>query len=128
MEMCVGAMGHSLVAYINDWNIFNNCGLRSYLEKHERVEADNGYAPGNPEVCKTPKGCFHPEKKKEMRNRIMARQETLNSHVKNFGILKEKYRHKLEDHRDVFHAILVIIQIGIEFCDEPLFVCEEYCD
>ena len=48
----------------NDWKIFNECRLRTYLEKHERVEADNGYSAGDPEVCKTPGGCFHPASKK----------------------------------------------------------------
>ena len=98
----------------NDWAIFNRLGLRSYLEEDERVEADNGYSAGDPEVCKTPKGCFHPKKNKYMRNRLMARQESVNSRIKSFGILRESYRHKLEDHGDVFRAILVIIQIGIE--------------
>ena len=112
----------------NDWTIFNKLGLRSYLEEHKRVEADNGYSAGDPEVCKTPRGCLHPEENRYMRNRLMARQETVNSRIKNFAILKQSYRHKLEDHGDVFRAILVIIQIGIEFCDEPLFSCSEYCD
>ena len=112
----------------NDWKIFNECGLRTYLEKHERVEADNGYSAGDPEVCKTPGGCFHPASKKKMQNRMMARQETLNTRLKNFGILRQRFRHKLEDHGDVFRAILVIVQIGIKFCDEPLFSCSEYCN
>ena len=96
------------------------------MEEHERVEADNGYAAGDPEVCKTPGGCFHSEKK--MRNRLMARQEVLNARLKNFGILRQRYRHDLESHGDTFRAILVITQIGIEFCNEPLYSCEEYCD
>ena len=58
----------------------------------------------------------------------MARQEALNSRLKNFAILRNLYRHKLEDHGDVFRAILVIVQIGIEFGGEPLYSCEEYCD
>ena len=63
-----------------------------------------------------------------MRNWLMGQQEVLNSRIKNFGILKQVYRHKLEEHRAVFHAILVIIQIGIEFGNEPLYSCEEYHD
>ena len=58
----------------------------------------------------------------------MARQESVNSRIKSFVILKQSYCHKLEDHGDVFRAILVIIQIGIEFCNEPLFSCSDYID
>ena len=67
----------------NDWTIFSKKGLLSYLEKHERVEADNGYAAGDPEFVKTPGGCFHPEERKAMQNRVMARQETVLNRVKN---------------------------------------------
>ena len=112
----------------NDWTIFNECGLRSYLEAHERVEADNGYAAGDPEVCKTPGGCFHPEEKKAMRNRAMARQESVFNRVKSFSVLKEPFRHDLELHGNIFRAIIVIIQIAISLADEPLYSCAEYSD
>ena len=115
----------------NDWKIFNQCGLRSCLEEHERVEADRGYSAGDPEVCKTPDGCFHPKEKKEMRNRIMGRQETVFARFKNFDILNKPFRVKaknLEIHRDIFSAIAVIIQIGIQHGDAPLYSCSEYAD
>jgi len=112
----------------NDWKIFNECGLRSRLDENERVEADKGYRFGDPEFCKTPAGVFHDEKKKEIRNRVMARQEALNARLKNFAILKKPFRNDIEDHGEVFRAILVIVQISIEFGGDKLFDCDEYCD
>lgn len=111
-----------------DWKIFNECGLRSYLEEHERVEADRGYRFGDPEVCKTPGSVFHAKEKKKVRRRVMARQEALNARLKNYKILEESFRHKMEDHQFVFHAILVITQISFEFGGNPLYSCAEYSD
>ena len=42
----------------NDWQIFKN-GLLLQLDEGERVEADDGYAPGNPEFIKTPSSIYH---------------------------------------------------------------------
>ena len=112
----------------NNWKIFNECGLRSRLDENERVKADKGYRFGDPEFCKTPGSVFHDEKKKTIRNRVMARQEVLNARLKNFAILREPFRNDIEDHVKVFRAILVIVQISIEFGGEKLFNCDEYCD
>ena len=112
----------------NDWKIFNECGLRTFLEPDERVEADAGYSHGDPEVCKTPNGVFHPEKKKNIRNRVRARQETVNARLKNWKILCERYRHKLEHHSDIVRAIAVITQIEIKYFNRPLFSTAEYED
>ena len=115
----------------NDWKIFSQCGLRSCLEEHERVEADRGYADSDPEFCKTPDGCFHPLEKRAMRNRLMGRQETVFSRFKSFAILKNTFRVKaknLEMHGEIFSAIAVIIQMGIEHGDAKLYPCDEYSD
>ena len=62
-----------------------------------------------------------------MRNRLMARQEAVNSRLKSFKILFDRYRHDIEDHNEVFRAILVITQIAIEN-GEPLYSCADYAD
>lgn len=51
---------------------------------------------------------------------IMSRHETVNKRVKQFKILKETYRHTLEKHPLVFHAVLNLVQMNIE-SGEPLF-------
>ena len=57
----------------NDWDVFRRRGLCNFLEKNERIEADDGYQAGDPEFTKTPSGIFHPTLKKCFRNRVMAR-------------------------------------------------------
>ncbi len=112
----------------NDYTIFKECGLLSHLDENERVEADNGYKAGDPEFCKTPSGVFHAEEQKTMRRRVMDRQEVLNARLKSFAILKQMvFRHDLEMHGDVFHAVLVLLQINIEH-GEPLYDCLEYIE
>ena len=114
----------------NDWDIFNNRGLRDSLEEHERVEADNGYKDGDPEVTKTPSGITHKAEKKEFRNRVRARQETVNKRVKQWGVMgndSQAFRHDMDRHQSCFHAVLVITQLAIEN-GEPLFDVSEYSD
>ena len=114
----------------NDWEIFNKKGLRYYLEKNERVKADDGYHAGDPEVTKTPSGIFHPTARKKFQNRVQARQETVNKRFKQWGALgegKRSFRHNLEKHQTIFFAISVITQLAIEN-GEPLFDVSEYSD
>ena len=98
------------------------------MDENERVKANNGYRFGDPEFCKTPAGVFHDEKKKKTRNWVMARQEVLNARLKNFAILRDPFCNDIEDHGEVFYAILEIVQILIEFGGKPLFQCNDYCD
>ena len=58
-----------------------------------------------------------------MQQRVRARQETCNKRLKQWKILREEYRHKLEDHSDVFCAIAVLTQLALE-SGEPLFEVE----
>jgi hypothetical protein len=51
------------------------------------------------------------------------RQETVNKRFKQWGILRQTYRHDLVDHRDVFGAIVVLTQLAIQNA-EPLFPVE----
>ena len=61
-----------------------------------------------------------------MQTRVRNRHETVNKQFKQFGILKQIYRHDISDHGDVFRAIAIIIELAIEN-GEPLFKCG-YCD
>ena len=62
----------------NDCQIFKTGGLLHHLDEGERVEADDGYQFLDPEFVKTPSGIHHPEERKVIRRRVMARQETIN--------------------------------------------------
>ena len=49
-----------------------------------------------------------------------ARHETVNRRFKQFGCLSNTYRHKLQKHGAMFHAIANITQLAI-MDNEPLF-------
>ena len=95
-------------------------GLAHWLEEFERVEADDGYIGEAPQKVKCP-GCMsNPDENQEMQNSVRARHESLNGRLKNWAILSTMYRHDLMEHGNVFWAIAVMTQIGIN-AGEKLF-------
>ena len=119
----------------NDWTILNEYGLKDRIEAGERIEADDGYSGGDPEITKTRSSVFVSKEATAMRNRIRARHKALNGRLKAWRILCVPFRHGrggaakgLSSHQDVFFAIAVITQIRIENGEVELFSCEEYND
>ena len=104
-----------------DISIFRN-SLKSHLEPGERVEADDGYIGEAPEYIKCPKSFTNPQETLFMQQRVRNRQETVNKRMKNWGILKQVYRHQFDRHGEAFRAIAVLTQISIKG-GEPLFSC-----
>ena len=45
---------------------------------------------------------------------MMARHETINRRFKEFGILRQTYRHEEEKHGDIFRCVAVLVQIELE--------------
>ena len=84
----------------------------SHLNDNERVEADDGYIGEAADHVKCPKSFVNPEETKLMQQRCRNQQETVNKRFKHFRILKETYRHKIEDHGKVFRVVPVIFQMG----------------
>ena len=93
-----------------DISIFRD-SLLSHLDPYERVEADDGYIGEAPRHIKCPKSFTNPELTVRMQARVRSRQETINRRFKQWGILKQEYRHDLTKHGDVFRAIVVITQL-----------------
>ena len=104
-----------------DINIFRD-SLKSHLEENERVEADDGYRGDAPEHIKCPKCMGNPEEYLFMQQRVRNRQETVNKRMKNWGALKQVWRHRFTGHAEVFRAVAVVTQMSIEN-GEPLFQC-----
>lgn len=77
---------------------------------NEVTLADKGYR-GHPNF-KAPSN--------QWEKRILARHETLNGRLKNFGILSQRFRHRREKHPKVFHSIVNIVQCSLN-CGEKLF-------
>ena len=93
-----------------DLTIFRS-KLMHMLLPGEMVEADNGYR-GEYQKIRTPVD-YSNEEERRAKRRARARHETVNRRFKQFGILKQVYRHRLCDHGAVFHACAALTQISI---------------
>lgn len=87
------------------------------LGNDEMVLADGGYNDGR-NHAETPTGLNNADQK--MKKEARARHETVNGRIKNFRILSNVYRNKIENHQTVFMTICVITQISIQ-AESPLF-------
>ena len=106
----------------SDITIFRD-SLITFLGPSERVEADDGYIGEAPHHIKCPMSVTNPETRKEMQGRLRSRQETVNRRFKDWGVLKQVFRHYAGNHACILHAIVVLTQIAID-SGEPLFSCE----
>lgn len=79
----------------------------------EKTVADHGYNDPQYFIRKTANNI-------KLHTRIMSRHETVNKRMKQFKILKNVYRNKLEKHPIVFHAVANLTQLMIEN-GHPLF-------
>lgn len=92
--------------------------MKDVIPAGKRVIADKGYR-GEPHTISTPSRLDPPELRK-FKGRARARHETLNSRLKQFLILDDRFRHSLEKHRMIFESICVIVQFQMENWS-PLF-------
>ena len=108
-----------------DISIFRLSGLKEkLLETNERAEADLGYR-GEPSVIDLPdEGPSHMIWAKK---RARMRHETCNKHFKNWGCLKQNFRHGTALHRDCMYAVTVLTQLTIRN-GEPLFDAAFFTD
>ena len=70
------------------------------LKDGERVKADDGCLGEAPQHIKCPKSFCNTAETTRMQSTIRSRQESVNKRFKQFGILKQVYRHDLSDHGD----------------------------
>lgn len=90
------------------------------LDPGEYYVADGGYRDGN-QYSVTPTGRHNFDDRQKAA--VRARHETYNKRLKDWGALREKYRHDLQTHGQVFHAIANIVQVTI-LNGDPLFQVE----
>ena len=95
----------------------------SQLDEVERIEADDGYVGEAPRHVKCPKSMSNREDTELQQSLVRRRQETINKRFKQFGVLKQIFRHELGMHGDCFRCVAVITQLAIEN-GEPLFSVE----
>lgn len=101
----------------NDLRIFRKeNGLMSKIPDGHRGIGDEGYV-GEPGKAAT-RNEFDPPEVKDLKRRAKARQESVNSKLKAFGILKNVFRttgkQRLEKHQLAFEACLVIVQYELD--------------
>ena len=104
-------------ASTHDITIFRN-GLKQQTPFGKRGIGDNGYR-GEREILSLPNSHDHPELRK-FKSRARARQESLNTRIQNFNILKDRFRHNIKKHKIVFEAVCVIVQYQFDN-GSPLF-------
>ena len=92
-------------------------GINHHLDENECYVGDGGYYNGQ-QWAETPTGYNNHEQK--MYAMARARHETVDRQFKQFGCLSNTYRHKLQKHGAMFHAIANITQLAI-MDNEPLF-------
>lgn len=97
--------------------------LKGMLADGEMVEADRGYR-GEYYSVRTPVD-YETEEERKAKGQLMARHETVNRRFKQFGALKQVFRHNMGVHRVVFESVVVITQLGINN-GEKLFHVDNY--
>ena len=104
-------------AAMNDVTIYQEHGLKAAIPEGKTVVADCGYC-GQAEVA-TPNRQDTAEVQ-TFKSCARARHKSLNSRIKNFKTLAERFRHRLEKHQAAFEAVCVICQYQMEN-GSPLF-------
>jgi hypothetical protein len=94
--------------------------LVDVLDSGEYYLADGGYRDGN-QYSVTPTGLHLFDDRQN--SVVRARHETLNKRYKDWGALRQLYRHDRVSHAKVFRAIANIVQVTI-MNGEPLFEVE----
>lgn len=97
----------------SDIRIFRG-GLKSMLKVDELAIGDSGYTDTR---CIQPPGTQHPMN--VTLARIRARHETVNKRLKQFSVLRQRFRHDIARHGDCFFAVLNITHLMLQ--EEPLF-------
>ena len=106
-----------------DLKIFR-LGLKDLLGPGEKVIADRGYR-GDTRIS-TPDDANDKEHKYAM-SVLRARHETLNGRLKNWGCLRQIYRHDRNKHHMLLQTAAVVIQVNISIGNR-LFQVTKYKD
>jgi len=108
----VWSSGPHLPGLYNDLQIFRQ-ELIHLLDDDERVEADDGYLGECPNKCKCPGGPDHLKNRERLNAIQRNRHETVNERFKNFGCMKNKFRHDIEKHGQCFNCVVLLTQLEI---------------
>ena len=102
----------------HDATIFREEGLMDKVPDGKLVIADRVYRKLANKVSIS--RSQDTEAVRRLKGRAKARQESFNSRIKNFGCLRQNFRHKTDKHKTCFEAVCVICQYQLEN-GSPLF-------
>ena len=94
--------------------------LMTRLGDDEMVEADNGYRGQNIKVRLPDHFVSHADGRAKIR--AAYRHETINRRLKQWGCMKQRWRHAREKHKIAFGAVVVCTQTAFN-CGERPFQC-----
>lgn len=104
-------------------------GIARWLDKGERVEADDGYRGADPHQAKTPSNAgirVLTEEQVYIANRVRARHETINKRFADWGCVKQRFHHDMSKHSMCMTAVVVLTQLAFNNGEPPFDV--EYND
>ena len=105
----------------NDIEAFHSA-LIDESEEGERVEADDGHNGEAPRCVKTPNSVTQRFDTDLQQSLVRRRQETINKRFKQFGVLKQIFRHDVRDHGKCFRSVAVVAQLSIQHGEPPFSV------
>ncbi len=92
--------------------------LIHHLDPFKRAVVDDGYIGEAPRRVKAPGLQMDSLEDRAMQSVVRSRHEMLNGRFKFWEILKQHLRHNILEHGQIFWAIAVIIQLGIDEGDK----------
>lgn len=98
----------------NDLNLARDA-FTSFVLNGELTIADKGYMDRIYFIYPT----YYPRSKRHQKS-IMARHESVNERFKQLSVLRNIYRHSIDDHLTIFLSVANLVQIGLKF-ESPLF-------
>ena len=88
----------------------NPNALINFIPENKRIIGDSGLKGESTKSLTTNPG--HSKEVKKFFARAKARQETLFARMKNFDVLRHRFRHGIELHKICLEAVAVIVQYG----------------
>lgn len=119
--------GPYLPGLLNDLQIFRISGIKDEMELKEKVEADDGYMGECPAYVSCPGWHSQRTDQKRLKSRVRMRHEHVNTRMKNFKCMVERFRHPVAKHASCFRAVAVVTQLAMEN-GEPMIDMSEYDD
>lgn len=113
-------------ASISDKKIFKEKGLMDKIPYGKKVIADHGYKGLDDYISRH--SSLDSDAVRTLKKRALARQETFNKRLKDFGIVSNRFVGGVQKFKIGFEASVVLVQCSME-CGAPLFdVLCEGCD